>query len=244
MFPEKYQLIHLESVVSTNLQATDLLSVQSITSPAVILADNQTGGKGQGTNTWESAPGKNLLFSLVVFPSKLKGKEQFWLSKIAALSVCEMITAFTPGTRIKWPNDILVNKLKISGILIENTLKGEFIKSSVIGIGINVNQEVFGVPATSLKGIAGCEFDRMETLARFMEVFDRWYGVLSERKFNDIDEAYYQSLYGFNEWIRFSWGGVEFEALVEGVEDDGYLVLKARDNKILKFGFREVEFIL
>ncbi len=244
MFPENYRLIHLESVNSTNLQASDLLSVKEITSPAVILADYQTGGKGQGSNTWESLPGKNLLFSTVVFPQKLKGKEQFWLSKAAALSVYGLVSSFAPGTRIKWPNDVLVGGLKIAGILIENVLRGEFISSSVIGAGINVNQENFSVPAVSLSKISGCEYDRMELLSRYLGIFDEWYGRLLKREFRKIDEAYHSSLFGLNEWLRFSWNGVEFEGFIEGVEDDGYLVLKARDGKIFKFGFREVEFLL
>ncbi len=243
MFSQNYKLIHLESVGSTNLHAADLLSGKKLFEPTVILADHQTEGKGQGNNRWESDSLQNLLFSVVVFPSKIKAKEQFYLSKITVIAIRELLSEQIPHVKIKWPNDILVNKFKISGILIENTLKSDIIGTSVIGIGINVNQENFTVPATSLKNESGQEFDRMTLLNRFLDVFHYWFEILTSRDFAPIDLEYYRHLYGFQQWLRFSWGGVEFEAFVEGVEADGYLALKARDGKVYKFGFREVEFL-
>jgi len=243
MGQQNYKHIHLKSVVSTNLHAADLLSGKELTEPAVILADYQTGGKGQGSNQWESNSGENLLFSMVIFPPKIKAKEQFYISKIAAIAIREMLSEHIPHVRIKWPNDILVNKLKISGILIENSLKSDLIGSSVIGAGININQMEFSIPATSIKKESGKEYDRIELLNRFLDLFNYWYEILVSRDFAEIDLEYYKNLYGFQQWLKFSWGGVEFEAFVEGVEPDGYLVLKAKDGKIFKFGFREVEFL-
>ena len=244
MNSHNYKLIHLESVGSTNLHASDLLSGKLISEPAVILADFQTEGKGQGSNQWESHSAQNLLFSVIVFPKKIKAKEQFYISKIAAISIREELSKHISRIKIKWPNDILANKKKISGTLIENRLISDSISASIVGIGINVNQEQFSVPATSLKNEAGNEFNRMNLLNEVLEIFQFWYEVLLRRDFSQIDLEYYKFLLGFQEWLRFSWGGVQFEAFVEGVEPDGYLVLKARDNKILKFGFREVDFLI
>ena len=244
MTGQNYKLIHLESTGSTNLHASDLLSGKQITGTTVILTDFQTGGKGQGTNSWESAPSQNLLFSLVIFPKGIKGKELFYISKLAAISIRELLSEQIPNVRIKWPNDILVNKLKISGILIENTLRSDEINSSVIGIGININQSEFSVPATSFKKELGKEYDTMALLKSFLDIFESWYEILLSRDLARIDVEYFKNLFGFQEWLRFSWGGVEFEAYLEGVEVDGYLVLKARDGKIFKFGFGEVEFLL
>jgi len=214
-----------------------------LTAPTVILADFQTEGKGQGSNHWESSPDENLLFSVIIFPPKIKAKEQFYISKIAAISIREMLSEHISQVKIKWPNDILVNKLKISGILIENTLKSDLIGTSVIGAGININQKEFSVPATSLKNESGKEYNRIELLNRFLDIFNYWYEILLSHDFAEIDLEYYKNLYGFQQWLKFSWGGVEFEAFMEGVEPDGYLVLKAKDGKIFKFGFREVEFL-
>jgi BirA family biotin operon repressor/biotin-[acetyl-CoA-carboxylase] ligase len=244
MFSKNYKLIHLESVASTNLHASDLLSVKQINEPTVILADFQTGGKGQSENSWESNQSQNLLFSVVIFPKKIKAKEQFYLSKIAAISVWELLSGQIPSVKIKWPNDILVNKLKISGILIQNTLRSDIISTSVIGIGINVKQSEFSVPATSLKNEGGKLLEVQELLKVFLDKFYFWSEILYEQDFARIDLEYYKNLYGFQEWLRFSWGGVEFEGFIEGVEPDGYLIIKARDGKIFKFGFQEVEFLL
>jgi BirA family biotin operon repressor/biotin-[acetyl-CoA-carboxylase] ligase len=241
---QNYKLIHLDKVKSTNLHASDLLSGKQISVPTVIVADFQTGGKGQGDHQWESDDAQNLLFSLVVFPVKIKAKEQFYISKIAAISTREMLSVHLSTITIKWPNDILISKKKISGILIENSLKSDEIISSIIGIGININQTEFSFPATSMKNESGKEFDRMILLENFLETFHYWYEILLSRDLAQIDIEYYKYLYGFQEWLKFSWDGVEFEAFLEGVEPDGYLVLKARDGKIFKFGFREVEFIL
>jgi len=244
MFLQNYKRINLEKVVSTNLHASDLLSGKLISEPTIIVADFQTGGKGQGNNVWESGPVLNLLFSLVVFPLKIKAKEQFYLSKITAIALKETISEHLQAVKIKWPNDILVNKQKISGVLIENTLKADVINSCVIGVGLNVNQTDFTVPAVSFKSETGKEFDRKVLLDAFLNTFHYWFEILQSRDFAQIDSEYYKSLYGFQEWHWFSWGGVDFEAFIEGVEPDGYLVLKAKDGKIFKFGFREVEFLI
>jgi BirA family biotin operon repressor/biotin-[acetyl-CoA-carboxylase] ligase len=243
MFSQNYKLIHLETVGSTNLHASDLLSGKKLSEPTVILSDFQTEGKGQGSNHWESEPAKNILASVVVFPVKIKAKEQFFISKITAIAIRELLSEHISHVKIKWPNDILVNNLKISGILIENILKSDLIWSSVIGIGININQSEFPLPATSLKKEKGREYDRIQLLNHFLDTFHFWFEILMSRDFARIDLEYYKNLYGFQEWRRFSWGGVEFEAFIEGVEADGYLVLKAGDGKIFKFGFREVELL-
>jgi BirA family biotin operon repressor/biotin-[acetyl-CoA-carboxylase] ligase len=215
-----------------------------VSGPTVIVADFQTEGKGQGNNQWESLPSHNLLFSLIVFPVKIKAREQFYISKIAAIAIREVISEHLAFVKIKWPNDILVKKLKISGILIVNTLKSDLINTSVIGIGINVNQADFNIPATSFIKETGREHNSMTLLNSFLNTFHYWFEILLSRDFAQIDLEYYKNLFGFQEWLRFSWGGVDFEAFIEGVEADGYLVLKARDGKILKFGFREVDFLI
>jgi len=244
MFSENYKRINLDHVGSTNLHASDLLSGKQITEPTVIVANYQTDGKGQGGNTWESSPSMNLLFSLVIFPVKIKVKEQFYLSKITAISIRETLSKHISPVKIKWPNDILINKLKISGVLIENTLKSEWISTSIIGVGININQTEFSIPATSIRKETGKEIDPATLLNNFLDTFHYWLEILQTRDFAQIDLEYYKNLYGFQEWLKFSWGGVEFEGFVEEVEPDGYLVLKARDGKIFKFGFREVDFLL
>ena len=128
------KIIHLESVDSTNNYAAILLSEGRIGHGTVILADEQTNGRGQRGAKWLSAEGVNLLFSLVVQPDNLSVSDQCVLTEITSLALIEFLRKFGISAQVKWPNDILVNGEKIAGVLIENHLKGNLIASSVIGI--------------------------------------------------------------------------------------------------------------
>ncbi|MBR4324827.1 MAG: biotin--[Bacteroidales bacterium] len=110
----------------------------------VIRADFQTDGRGQRGNTWHSPNAMNLMFSLVHYPVKLEARHQFMLSQAAALSVAEYLAQKgVADVSIKWPNDIYVGMKKICGMLIENAVSGHYIRYSIIGIGININQTAF-----------------------------------------------------------------------------------------------------
>ena len=134
-----------------------------------VLADSQTKGKGQRGNHWESEAGKNLTFSIVLYPTALEVKKHFCLSMLAALSCIEALGAYTDGFSIKWPNDIYWKDKKIGGILIENELEGGYIVQSIIGIGLNINQEVFYSNApnpVSLKQILDVDIDIQEVMMK------------------------------------------------------------------------------
>ncbi|HPH88516.1 MAG TPA: biotin--[acetyl-CoA-carboxylase] ligase, partial [Chitinophagales bacterium] len=149
--------MHLPSVDSTNTYAKSLIAKSSPIDGTVILADEQFAGRGQSGNVWQSEAGKNLTFSIIYQTSFLLATEQFYLNMAVSLGIWSMVNSklsieknkeltihdsrFT--TKIKWPNDIYVNNQKIAGILIENTISGMHLKHSVIGVGLNVNQEQF-----------------------------------------------------------------------------------------------------
>lgn len=249
MFSERYNLIHLESVNSTNLHASALLSEKKINSACIIVSDFQTSGRGQGSNSWKSDPGMNLLLSLVVFPSNFKADEQFYLSKATSISVRELVAkkAGSPQIKIKWPNDVLSGNKKIAGILIENTIEGNDIRHSIIGVGINVNQIIFPefpIRATSIKNIILKETSLHLLLEEFTNIFDYWYDHLEDRDFNQIDTCYYRYLFGFQKTLTYNCGGTTFNARIVDVEKSGRLVLQMSDRKIRKFGFKEVDFVI
>jgi BirA family biotin operon repressor/biotin-[acetyl-CoA-carboxylase] ligase len=238
-----FNLIHLDTVNSTNLHATDLLSGNKLTEPAIIMADFQTSGKGQGGNNWISEAKKNLLISYVVFPENLKAGDHFYLSKTTAIAIREFISGFVQGVQIKWPNDILAGNKKIAGILIENTLRADKVTASVIGIGININQNNFTVPATSLANETGKEYELMDLLKKLADKFEFWFELLQEQEFETLNLEYFKYLFGFQKWLKFSRNGTIFEAFVEMVEPDGHLVLRTHDKKVEKFGFRDINFV-
>jgi len=147
---KKHDIIWLESVDSTNEEAKRRIS--DIDNLSVLSALEQTEGRGQRGNTWTSNAGENLLFSIVLKLSPddsglgvLDARNQFALNEIAALSVVDFLRSHEIQAQIKWPNDIYVGSRKICGILIENSLRGKHVSSSIIGIGLNINQRNFDV---------------------------------------------------------------------------------------------------
>ena len=131
-----------------------LIKNTEVAEGTVVLAKEQTSGRGQVNNTWESSYGDNLLMSIVLYPEFLHAGNQFLLSKFVSLAIVDFLSYYLENVTIKWPNDIYVGNKKIAGVLIENSLRGAFISSSVVGIGLNVNQTEFSssIPnPTSLK---------------------------------------------------------------------------------------------
>jgi len=249
MLLKKYHLIHLAEVDSTNSYASALLSANIIQSPTLITADFQTRGKGQGTNSWESEAGKNLLISLVLYPKNIKADEQFYLSKITSLSIRELISEKTKLSeiKIKWPNDIFSGNEKIAGILIENTIEGNRIKNCIIGAGINVNQtefESFPLGATSIKCITNSEMSLSQLLNDFIAAFDHWFDFLENGDFSLIDIEYIKYLYGFQKVLTFRKDGDMFDATIVDIEKSGELVLLMDNRTRCRFGYKELEFVI
>ena len=141
---ERMTPIWFKELDSTNNEA--IRGIENYDNLSVLAARKQFAGRGQRGNRWDTEPGANLTFSIVLkFRSEgmtpLPASRQFRLSRIAALAVCDYLKAKGVESRIKWPNDIYVRDRKICGMLIENSLDGKDVDWSVIGIGINLNQK-------------------------------------------------------------------------------------------------------
>ena len=143
-------IIELSSVDSTNNYLIDLSQNISLLEGTVVIAKEQTAGKGQRNNHWSSEADKSLSISILLKP-KLDVSQQFLFNKFIALSLCQALNDYSLTTKIKWPNDILINKKKVAGILVENSIRGSKIEKSVVGIGVNINNNISQLPsATSL----------------------------------------------------------------------------------------------
>lgn len=176
-----YDIMWLDSVDSTNSEAKR--RIPDIDNLSVLSALSQSEGRGQKGNKWSSLPGENLTFSIVLkFGEQTAGKlrlavaarEQFVLTEITSLSIVEFLSRHGIKAKIKWPNDIYVGDKKICGVLIENSLRGENLSSSIIGIGLNVNQRNFDVNLpnpTSMILETGFEEDIRKCLEEFMDIF-------------------------------------------------------------------------
>src|SRR5665648_1178797 len=133
------KLYFFENLPSTNTYAAKLLKKNKLPEGTVVYTNYQSAGRGQTGNIWESEDGKNLLVSIVLFPSFIIPACQFLISITLSLGICDFLKRYIPACAIKWPNDIYVNNDKIAGILIENSVMEGVIESSIAGIGLNIN---------------------------------------------------------------------------------------------------------
>ncbi|MDD4799665.1 MAG: biotin--[acetyl-CoA-carboxylase] ligase [Proteiniphilum sp.] len=241
------RIIRLEETDSTNRLMKQLVREQRPEEGSLVIADHQTGGRGQMGNSWYSAKGDNLLFSLLIYPQQLPANESFILSRIASLAVKNILDLFVDDIRIKWPNDIYWKEKKIAGILIENDIQGKEIDNSVIGIGLNINQQTFppDLPnPVSLWQITGAEHDREHLLDLFMREFFLLYRDLQNGRKQVIEDEYMFDLYRINDYYWFEDKGGKFRAKIEAVLPSGHLVLRTMETKEeRRYAFKEVAFV-
>jgi BirA family biotin operon repressor/biotin-[acetyl-CoA-carboxylase] ligase len=173
--------------------------------------------------------------------------QQFYLSKAISLAIADFIALFTDNVSIKWPNDIYVGNGKIAGVLIENSIEGEIIKRSIIGIGININQEKFSgnVPnPLSLKQLTNNEYDLDEMLDLLSSLIANRYLLIKSNEFGMIDENYHQVLYRIHQVSNYIADGELFRGTITGVEPNGALIIQDENKIIHKFLHKEVEYVL
>jgi BirA family biotin operon repressor/biotin-[acetyl-CoA-carboxylase] ligase len=204
---EEPNFIFLDELESTNNYIANMVRSRQIIQPTIVSADYQTAGRGQRATKWQSFKSQNALFSLFVQWNDLKIEDQFILAMLAALSVCEVLKDMTQlEVKVKWPNDIYVQKKKIGGILIESELRGTYVVSSIIGIGLNINQVNFDseVRATSLKLETGQEHDRYGVIKNVSRTFlsNCQSCVPTEKAFPAIKKLYLRCLIGLNENVH------------------------------------------
>ena len=229
---------------STNVLLWEMIREKSLPEGFVVQTDFQTAGKGQVGNSWESEAGRNLLFSMVLYPQRVTVDNQFLLSQLVSLGIKEALDEYTDGITVKWPNDIYWNDKKLVGILIENSLQGTKIKSSVIGIGLNVNQKVFVGNApnpVSLLQITGRRQNRKLLLTKIRQNIQKLYTELSVTK---IRAEYAEALYRKDGFYAYRANDETFQAKIISVHPDGQLELETEAGERKEFYFKEVSFVL
>lgn len=243
---KNWNIIKLEETESTNLYLRQLLLDTEIEEFTTIVTDFQSGGRGQRGNSWTSDRGQNLLFSFVVYPKNIFANEQFILSRVVSLALVYVLSDFTNDIKIKWPNDIYWKDHKIAGILIENNLLGKVIDSSIVGIGLNINQTSFPeflVNPTSLSKITGEVHDVQYLLNRFMQEFESLYANIENDR-QAIEERYMHNLYRLQGYHLYKDKDGEFEAKIIDVAPSGHLYLQAIYEDCQRvYAFKEVQFL-
>lgn len=242
---ETRRIIRLEETDSTNSYLRGLAASESLPEGSIVVADFQTSGRGQVGNVWESEKGKNLMLSVILYPDFIPANHQFLISQIAALSVKETLGNYVGDITVKWPNDVYWKDRKICGMLIENDLFGQHLYCSVIGIGINLNQQEFRGDApnpVSLTQITGEVYDTEEVLNRFQEKFYNYYLELLQEEDEAVRAAYMDALYRNDGYYEYTDENGPFEAAIHAIEPDGHLILQLRDRTLRRYAFKEVSF--
>lgn len=241
-------LIKLSAVDSTNNFLKRLVSnSEPLPEGTVIMADDQYAGRGQQNNVWKVAPGKNLTFSLLLKPSFLPLHQQFLLNMAVSIAINNVLTQLLgEGLSIKWPNDIYFRNQKLGGILIENSIVGNDIKTAIIGVGINVNQQYFDgeltTKATSVFQILQKDVNLVGVLAEICSAIEGLYLQLKAGNRTNLKETYVNRLYQLNKLARYRKGGEVFEGVINGVADNGLLLMET-DAGLQEFNFKEIAFL-
>ena len=212
----------------------------------VVSADEQTAGKGMGSNGWESEAGKNLTFSLALDMSFLPAERQFLLSEAVALGLYEALCPLIPKEKlsIKWPNDVFYENRKLAGILINSTIKANMMDVSIIGIGLNVNQMQFQDWPThpiSLQQITGKAYDLDSLLEQIVENIHKKVEILRSTP-TLIEDMYLQRLYRYHTWADYEVDGETLRLFMTGIDAFGRLMLVDEADNPYCFDIKEIKF--
>ncbi|MDC6384390.1 biotin--[acetyl-CoA-carboxylase] ligase [Flagellimonas taeanensis] len=242
---EHTRIIKLDATDSTNVFLKELLqSSGPLEDYTTIVATKQLKGRGQMGSAWESEGGKNLTFSVLKCFDSLRAEQQFLLNIGVSLAVCDALEAYEiPNLKVKWPNDIMSGSFKICGILIENALKGQWVQHSIIGIGLNVNQERFENldRAASLKSITGHFYDLDGLLNQILEKLQGHLDVMEGKTMAQLLPSYEKHLFRKDKPSTFTDADGElFMGFIRGVSSTGKLVVELEDRIFKEFDLKEV----
>lgn len=245
-------LVRLPSVGSTNSYIDSHLP--DAPHGTVVMAREQTAGRGQRGNSWEATPGMNVTMSMVIRPEGLEPARQFLISQAVSMAVVEVLDALLPGhtVSVKWPNDIYVGDRKICGILIENVLEGRRIARCTVGLGLNVNQREFLSPApnpVSLTQLTDLTFDVEEIALTVAERIDSLCtrALSSPEAAEALGHAYFSRLWRGDGWWPFHdhLRDTHMTARIVSVDPAGPITLEDRtDHTLRTYAFKEISFVL
>lgn len=240
-------IIKLNAIDSTNSYLKQLARETSVSDKTVVITESQLEGRGQMGNKWQSETGQSLTFSMLKCFQNLRGDEQFMISMAVSLSIVEVFDALNiPNVSIKWPNDILSDNKKIGGILIENVLEGSNIKYTIIGIGMNVNENSFNnLPqASSLKLQSGITFNLDEVFHNTTHKVFKELQNVSTQEFKTLKHRYENRLFRKGKISVFeNPEGERFNGIINGISSIGELVVEIENGSHQYFQMKQVKLI-
>ncbi len=240
-------IVKLDATDSTNQYLKELMLSKDLEDFTVVSAEKQLQGRGQMGAKWESEPGKNLTISVLKKHEQLSISNQFLLNMCVSLAILSALKGFSvPNLSVKWPNDILSGTSKICGILIENILVGSQIQTSIIGIGLNVNQQTFNTlsNASSLKLLLGRTLNLDELLHKIVENLKTNFLILREDLNSELWEAYESQLFRKDKPSTFKDSQENiFMGFIRKISSEGKLVVELEDAVLKEFDFKEIQLL-
>ena len=240
------KLIKLDAIDSTNEFLKGLSSKQKLENFTVVTAENQTKGKGQMGSVWSSEAGKNLIMSVFIKDSLFDVNQIYNLNIAIALAVIQSLETFNiPNLSIKWPNDIMSYNFKIGGLLIENSIKSDGTLSSIVGLGLNINQTNFdNLPkASSIAKICKTSFDKEKVLYSIIDTIKQ----NTDKLKNDSDSMWddYVNLL-FKKGIPMPFKdnlNQNFMGIIQGVSSSGNLQVLLEDDSVSEYSLKEIQML-
>ena len=242
------KIIKLSAIDSTNSFLKELVASSAVENFTVVATDSQSKGRGQQGSSWVSESFKNLIFSVFVTFKDFSIIDKKYLNFAVSLAVFDALKEENiPAVSIKWPNDILSGNKKICGVLIENSLKGSEISSSIIGIGLNVNQTSFPLSlnkASSLKLLTARDFQLAPLLECIVLKLKAKVALLNAKEFQTLEVDYLNVLHKKNIPTMFKNSqDALFMGIICGISQEGKLQIALEDESIQEFGIKEVSFL-
>jgi len=227
------RVIYYPSLTSTMAAAKQEAQLGAIEG-TVVVADEQTAGRGRIKRVWLSPKG-SIALSIILYPSVVNLPSLIMLASLAVVHSIEAVTGLR--SQVKWPNDVLVNDRKVCGILIESSLRGNIVDYAIIGIGVNVNLRLSDFPeipatATSLSAELGREVSHLRVIRRLLVEVERLYLVLQAGE--SIYEEWRDSLVTLGRRVRVKSGKTVYEGVAESVARDGSLLLRHSNGNLSK----------
>ena len=237
------KIFKVDATTSTN-RLSRVLNKENDKNDFCVSAEFQTEGRGQLNSSWQSKKSENLMFTIVFNRLQLNIKKQFLLNALVCLKIHKVLQTYNlPKLSLKWPNDILSGNSKICGILIENSLSGNLIKTAFIGIGLNVNQTEFeNLPnASSLKKLLGHSVDREKLLRNLVEEIGTIPENLKIENFDEIIKSYKKYLYKYKMSSQFVLpNGEMHSAVIKDIALDGQILVKFKSGKEKYYHHKEI----
>ncbi len=232
-------LIFYDTIGSTNTVSAEF-ALKGCKEGTVIIADEQTTGKGRLGRKWISPTGKNLYMSIILRPP-ISTRGATILTIMSAVACCIALRNITSlPVMIKWPNDLMVGYKKIGGILTEIKADIDKITYAIIGIGININLDIEDLPqdvreiATSIKDLTGREFSRTEAIIEVLREMQKWYDTLLSNGKGEII-SYWQDLSStIGKKVKATIFNNAYIGIAEAIDNEGLLILRLQDNTYMK----------